>query len=208
MKYLLALLPALAFAGGNEHQTPSPSQTQGQLQGQSQEQHLSQSQVATSAATASASPVSNASTNATLSASPTANSGGNAQTVVTERSAPPLAQGSFAIQGCGVAGNMGHSSTGGASFLGFGFTPEQCYDFQLAQAYAAMGAVSTACAVLNASRAGQRAKKRGIPLPVCEAPIAAPVSQHVQPPPPVVINVEPSPPPACARQCRKDFLSP
>ena len=196
MKYLLAFLPSIALAtGGHEPPKPvqPPTQTQGQAQVQGQHQGQGQEQTANSEARASS------------TASAQGGAGGNSQassagqTVITERSAPALGQGSFAIQGCGVAGNAGHSGTGGANFLGFGFTPEQCYDFQLAQAYAAVGAYGAACEVLNVSKAGQRAKKRGVSLPVCTAPVAAPLSQV---PPPVVINVEPAAP-ACTKALKQ-----
>ena len=184
MKYLLAFIPSLALATGTP---PKPvPQTQGQAQVQGQHQGQGQEQSANSASSAAA----------------TASNAGNQQTVVTERSAPALGQGSFAIQGCGVAGNAGHSGVGGASFLGFGFTPKQCYDFQLAQAYAAMGAYEVACEVLNKSTAGQRAQRNGVKLPVCSAPVVAAVPLVTQPPSPVVINVE-SPAPACTKAVRQ-----
>lgn len=84
------------------------------------------------------------------------------------RQAPSVGQGSFAISGCGVAGNVGGSNSGGAAFLGFGWTPAQCYDFMLAQAYQAVGETKAACEVLNNSKAGRRAKRRGVELPDCE----------------------------------------
>lgn len=84
------------------------------------------------------------------------------------RQAPSIGQGSFAISGCGVAGNIGGSNTSGAAFLGLGWTPAQCYDFMLAQAYQAVGETKAACEVLNKSKAGQRAARRGIKLPDCE----------------------------------------
>jgi len=87
------------------------------------------------------------------------------------RQAPAIGQGSFAIQGCGVAGNAGGSSAGGAAFLGVGFTSAQCYDFMLAQAFASVGEHQAACAVLNVSKAGRRAAKRGVVLPTC-TPVA------------------------------------
>lgn len=84
------------------------------------------------------------------------------------RQAPAVGQGSFAIQGCAVAGNVGGSNSNGAAFLGLGWTPDECYDFMLAQAYQSLGRDKAACQVLNMSKAGQRAKKRGIELPTCE----------------------------------------
>jgi hypothetical protein len=91
-------------------------------------------------------------------------------TISNPRQAPALGQGSFAIQGCPVAGNAGGSNTNGAAFLGIAFTPAQCYDFMLAQSYQALGAYRAACEVLNTSKAGRRAKKRGVELPVCYPP--------------------------------------
>ena len=204
MRYLILLIPSISLAtGGYEPPKPvqTPTQTQGQAQVQGQHQGQGQEQSANSEARASS------------TASAQGGAGGNSQasnagqTVITERSAPALGQGSFAIQGCGVAGNAGHSGTGGASFLGFGFTPEQCYDFQLAQAYAALGAVRAACDVLNFSKAGKRAKMRGVELPLCAAQPAAQPALTAQPPSPIVINVESAlPAPACTKalkQCLK-----
>ena len=97
------------------------------------------------------------------------NSGGNSLTVneSNPRQTPGMAQGSFAIQGCQVAGNAGGSQVGGTGFLGFGFTPAQCYDYMLAQAYAALGEKQAACLVLNSTKAAKRAEKRGVRLPTC-----------------------------------------
>lgn len=132
----------------------------------------------------------------------TSNSGGNSLTVneSNPRQAPGLAQGSFAIVGCGFAANAGGSAPGGAGFLGFGFTPEQCYDFMLANAYCTAGATAACCEVLNSSKAGRRAAKRGVRLPECRPPVAEPAPQ---PQPPVIVTVpccdkpEPPPPQEC-----------
>jgi hypothetical protein len=191
LKYLLAFIPSLSLATGTPPPKPA-TQTQGQSQGQ--EQHQTANSVANAASTASAQGGTGGNANSQAS------NAGNSQTVVTERSAPALGQGSFAISGCGVGGNVGNSSSGGAQFLGFGFTPEQCYDFKLAEGYAALGAYAAACEVLNMSKAGQRAKKRGVTLPVCNAPVVPVVSQ---PPPPVVVNVEPAPVPSCAKALKQ-----
>lgn len=148
------------------------------------------------------------------------NSGGNALTVNENqvRQAPGLAQGSFAIIGCGVAGNVGGSSPGGAGFLGLGFTPEQCYDFMLANAYCTAGATQACCEVLNTSKAGKRAASRGVRLPECRPPANEPTPVP-QPQPPVVVVTpccdKPEPPPcppdnrcydkcdkACKEQCQ------
>lgn len=83
------------------------------------------------------------------------------------RQAPAVAQGSFAIQGCGAAGNVGGSNTHGAAFLGVGFTPAECYAFLLAQSYQAVGQTEAACLVLNSTKAARRAAKRGVALPSC-----------------------------------------
>jgi hypothetical protein len=106
---------------------------------------------------------------------------GAVQYTYTERlQAPAIGQGSFAISGCGVAGNAGGSGPGWAGFLGFGFTPPQCYDFMLAQAYQSIGEKKAVCDILKASKAGQRQLKRGITLPEC-APevVAVPVPERV-----------------------------
>ena len=184
---------------------PAPSVRVGQHQTQAQRQAQKQAQQQQANAASTATSASNAAATGTASA----NNSGVSQSVVTERSAPSLGQGSFAIQGCGVAGNAGASQPGGAAFLGFGFTPEQCYDFQLAQAYASLGAYKSACEVLNASRAGQRAKKRGVALPECSPP-APPVVAPAAPP--VVVNVTPAAggaaqadAPACAEATSRAF---
>jgi hypothetical protein len=137
------------------------------------------------------------------------NSGGNSLSVNEQhpRQAPGLAQGSFAIVGCGVAANAGGSAPGGAGFLGFGFTPQQCYDFMLANAYCTAGATAACCEVLNSSKAGRRAAKRGVRLPECRPPAAEPAPQ---PQPPVIVTVpccdkpEPCPPDnRCYEKCEK-----
>lgn len=132
------------------------------------------------------------------SASASANNAGNSQITnfSSPRQAPSIGQGSFAIQGCGVAGNAGGSQSSGAAFLGFAFTPQQCYDFMLAQAYASVGAERAACEVLNKSKAGRRAEKRGVVLPICSTPILPPAS------PPVSINVQPA---NCTEQTDRAF---
>lgn len=119
------------------------------------------------------------------------NSGGNALTVNENqvRQAPGLAQGSFAIIGCGFAANAGGSGAGGAGFLGLGFTPEQCYDFMLANAYCTAGATQACCEVLNASKAGRRAAARGVSLPVCRPPAHEPPAPAPEPQAPIVVVV-------------------
>lgn len=147
------------------------------------------------------------------------NSGGNSLTVNEShpRQAPGLAQGSFAIIGCGIAANAGGSGPGGGGFLGFGFTPEQCYDFMLANAYCTAGATQACCEVLNASKAGKRAKSRGVTLPVCSPPQQTPPAPTPEPQPPTIVIVpqpccdkppgcgpnDPGTPPPCYEKCDK-----
>jgi hypothetical protein len=119
-----------------------------------------------------------------------ASSANNSFTSIYPKQAPAISQGSFAINGCAVAGNAGGSGTGGAGFLGLGFTTEQCYDFMLAQAYGALGEPEAACDVLNTSRAGVRAAKRGVTLPECLPPQKQAEKPAVQNQTPVVVNVE------------------
>lgn len=121
----------------------------------------------------------------------TSNSGGNSLTVNENqvKQAPGLAQGSFAIIGCGFAANAGGSGSGGAGFLGLGFTPEQCYDFMLANAYCTAGATQACCEVLNASKAGKRAAARGVTLPVCRPPAQEPPAPVPEPQAPIVVVV-------------------
>jgi len=128
------------------------------------------------------------------------NSGGNELTVndVQVRQAPGFAQGSFAIVGCGVAANAGGSAPGGGGFLGFGYTPSQCYDFMLANAYCQAGATQACCEVLNNSKAGQRAKARGVRLPDC-TPVVHEPPPAPTPQPPVIVQLPccDKPPPEC-----------
>ena len=134
------------------------------------------------------------------------NSGGNTLSVNEQhvRNAPALGQGSFAIVGCPVAGNAGGSNTNGAAFLGIAFTPAQCYDFMLAQSYQALGAYAAACEVLNTSRAGKRAAKRGVALPVCAPPVpVAPVTPA--PLLPAVITVEVKDDAKCTEKVNRVF---
>jgi len=97
--------------------------------------------------------------------------------------APAIGQGSFAIQGCAVAGNAGGSWDGGAAFLGFGWTPAQCYDFMLAQAYQSLGEKKAACDILATTKAGKRAAKNGVALPGCEPKLKTKVVPVVAPAP-------------------------
>jgi hypothetical protein len=184
-------LPALATTPKPEPK-PAPAQTQQQTQHQAQKQaqlqQQRQSAQAAAAATATAAPVQTV--DARTSSQASSSSGGNSLEVseFNPRQSPGIAQGSFAIQGCGAAANAGGSNVGGAAFLGVGFTTPQCYDFMLAQAFAAAGAWSAACEVLNASPAGKRAARRGVRLPECSGP-AAPVVPAALPAE-IVVKVE------------------
>ncbi len=139
-----------------------------------------------STAKSNASSNANSSSNATggnasssLNSSVTANGGnsnasnaGNNQTSnytnINERSAPSISQGSFAIQGCSVAGNVGGSNVHGSVFLGIGFTPRECYNFELAQAYQAIGYNYQACVILNSTKTMRRLhKEMNVPLADC-----------------------------------------
>ena len=107
--------------------------------------------------------------------------------------APAIGQGSFAISGCSVAGNGGGSWTGGAGFLGFGFTPPQCYDFMLAQAYQAIGEKKAVCDILRNTKAGKRQEKRGVVLPECLPPVQEVKTVVVEAPPKTVyVEVPPA----------------
>lgn len=111
-----------------------------------------------------------------------ANNEGNSLSVTNEavRQAPSVAQGSFAIAGCAAAGNAGGSNKNGSAFLGFGFTSSECYLYLTAQAYAGLGQIETACAIVNQTRAAKRLVKLGIKLPTCryEAPAPLPAVDY------------------------------
>lgn len=83
------------------------------------------------------------------------------------RQAPSIAQGSFAISGCSVGGNAGGSNKNGAAFLGFGWTPKECYAFMLAQAYQSIGQYKAVCDILRNTKTGKRLERDGIELPEC-----------------------------------------
>ena len=100
------------------------------------------------------------------------------------KQAPAIGQGSFAIYGCNVGGNAGASGPGWAGFLGFGWTPQQCYDFMLAQAYQSIGEKKAVCDILKNSKAGKRQAARGITLPEClpeEKTVVVPVPVDLSP---------------------------
>jgi hypothetical protein len=103
--------------------------------------------------------------------------------------APSIGQGSFAITGCSIAGNAGGSGPGWSGFLGFGFTPSQCYDFMLAQAYQSIGEKKAVCDILKNSKAGKRQEKRGVVLPEC-VPVPPEVKTVVVESPPKTVYVE------------------
>ena len=186
MKYLtiIALLITTgAYAG--EHHNPPPKAV-------SQSQHQTQTAKANAEADASANSTNTNNATGGAGGSATAN-GGDAQatggtsaaSLVNEqpRQVPATAQGSFAIQGCGVAGNLGGANSHGAGFLGFGFTPSECYRFMLAQAYQAIGQSQTACEVLAHTDTAKAAVKDGLALPDCHPaaaridPVAVPLPQ-------------------------------
>ena len=182
----LAILTSISAGATNQPQSPSLiTQHQDQSQGQAQYDTNNQS----SNVTASPNAFSSSSPNVVTSAS-NSNSGNNAsQSINTynQRSAPGSSQGSLMISGCAVAGNGGGSGVNGSAFLGFAFTPQQCYDFMLAQAYSAIGANRAACEVLNVSKAGRRASHRGVSLPTCsDSVVPIPAT------PAVVVITEPS----------------
>jgi hypothetical protein len=83
------------------------------------------------------------------------------------RRAPSIGQGSFAISGCSVGGNAGGSNIHGSAFLGFGWTPQECYKFMLAQAYQSVGEKKAVCDILKNTKVGRRLEKDGIKLPEC-----------------------------------------
>jgi hypothetical protein len=86
----------------------------------------------------------------------------------TERArAPSVGQGSFAISGCAVGGNAGGSNIHGSAFLGFGWTPQECYKFMLAQAYQSVGEKKAVCDILRNTKVGRRLQKDGVELPEC-----------------------------------------
>ena len=89
------------------------------------------------------------------------------------RQAPSIAQGSFAITGCSVGGNAGGSNKNGAAFLGFGWTPKECYAFMLAQAYQSIGQYKAVCDILRNTKVGRRMEDDGIELPECLPQIVA-----------------------------------
>lgn len=94
----------------------------------------------------------------------TANNTGNQQDISINheavRQAPSIAQGAVMPSGCGVGGNAGGSQPGGAAFVGFSFTTEECYLLLYAAAYNAIGMPDTSCDLLNSSDTTQKAMKR------------------------------------------------
>lgn len=104
---------------------------------------------------------------------------GNSVNVVEQSSAPSVSQGSFAIAGCALAGNAGGSKLSGSAFLGFAFTPKECYKYLTAQAYQAVGQYEAACQILNTTRTAKDAAKEGVKLPDCvyQKPIVTEPSQ-------------------------------
>lgn len=207
---------ALAAVDVNVRNTNVNAQLQGQVQGQ-QQAAIANGNTLTVAEGAVTNSVTSGNSNATVgdvsatggNATATGGEGGsavsaavvsegavqnsNSYTYRVERSAPAIGQGSFAISGCSVAGNAGASSPGGAGFLGFGFTPSQCYDFMLAQAYQSIGEKKAVCDILKNSKAGKRQAKRGITLPEC-APevVAVPLPERIVETKTVYVEVPPA----------------
>jgi len=181
-------------AGGSavSSNTNDVSNTNSLSNAQAQKQGQQQSSSNTNSNTANGGSVSN-SGNSSVSntGNSTSNSGGNVQNTVYEqvRQAPSVAQGSFAISGCGVAGNVGGSNSHGAAFLGVGFTTDECYLFIQAQAYQAVGQTKAACEVLNHTKAAERLVKKGMMLPLCEQPAPVVVTEKAPASPPVVVVV-------------------
>jgi hypothetical protein len=97
------------------------------------------------------------------------------------RQAPSVFQGGIAVAGCQAGGNAGGSNTRGSAFLGFAFTPEECYAFMLAQAYQAVGQSRAACELINTTNAARRAQKRGFTPPSCQDPPVVVVGERVDP---------------------------
>lgn len=84
------------------------------------------------------------------------------------RNAPSLAQGGLAVAGCGAGANGGGSREGGAGFLGFVWTTDQCYQLLAAASFAAIGMPDTSCDLLVGMKSVRKAFKRaGKPLPDC-----------------------------------------
>lgn len=90
------------------------------------------------------------------------------QTTNYKRNAPSIAQGSLMAAGCGAGANGGGSKPGGAGFLGFVWTTDQCYALLAAASYQSIGMPDTSCDLLNSMKSVQKAFKRmGKPLPDC-----------------------------------------
>jgi hypothetical protein len=185
--------------GGNGNGGNTQGQIQGQAQGQLQLQGQAQQQNAV--AVAENSNTNSASVGDTTNTNTSAATVGDVNVTIADgalragstslssnyqykevQQAPSIGQGSFAISGCNVGGNAGGSGPGWSGFLGFGFTPDQCYDFMLAQAYQSIGEKKAVCDILRNSKAGKRQEKRGIVLPECKPEVVV-VPVVVAPPP-------------------------
>ena len=188
---------AVAGEGGGHKPPPDPSVTVKQnvkIDSHNVNTHVN-TNTATSNANSKSNSKSNSESNSNSASSSTAEGGdsaaqGGSAAVVTNypQQAPSVAQGSFAIQGCGVAGNLGGSNTHGSGFLGFGFTPDECYRLMLAQAYQAIGQTEAACEVLNRTDMALNLEtKRGLPLPKCHK---EPAPVIVEPAPDAVTHAE------------------
>ena len=170
---ILALIPAASLANGVPVKPePVTSSVSGAESIATANPSATSSSLSTQAQTASSS-----TTTSTINdISNGASSGGNIVSSVMSqpRQAPAVSTAPAPIVGCGASGSAGGSNTGGAAVLGLSWVTVQCYDFMLAQAYQAAGAYAASCEVLNRSKAGRRARKRGVELPTCAAPVIPP----------------------------------
>jgi len=167
-----------------ENSGTTPSNDSWQTQAQHQGQFQGQAQLATAISdnrNTNSNVNSNENTNANVNHNRAESSVGNVNASIASdavsvtyseaRNAPSMGQGSFAISGCAVGGNAGGSNTSGSAFLGFGWTPLECYKFMLAQAYQAIGEKQAVCDILRKTKAGEALIKEGVELPTCEPEI-------------------------------------
>jgi hypothetical protein len=190
IRYILALLPAVAFAEGVPPKpAPVPVSVSGAVAGAVAGSVAGADSYSTATANPSASSLStqtqtasSSTTNAnTVSAASDSSSGGNTQQTSfrAPQNAPAVATAPAPIVGCGASASGGGSNTGGAAVLGFAWTTRECQGWTLASAYAALGDRVTACRVLNAQNTARRAKRRGVTLPDCET-LTVPPSEVVR----------------------------
>lgn len=123
----VAALAVASFAYAGQHQPqPNPS--------------------AVAFAGAHAGATSSADVTVPITVSPDASaSSDNSVTITNPRNAPSLGQGSIIPSGCGVGGNAGGSNSHGAAFLGWSWTPDNCYLLMLGDKFASIGMPDTAC---------------------------------------------------------------